>query len=125
MTSWSDAFRKAIKVSILYVVWIVIGGIIIAAGVYFGTYDTYYPNFWVIYGAGLIGGVLMIFGGIASIFKVVGDMFEESRGYQYSGSHGRCSNCGATVSPGLKFCPECGNRVIYFIFFARAVFKLK
>ncbi len=112
MTSWSEAFRKAIKVSILYVVWIVIGGIIIVAGAYVGIEYSYYPNLWIIIGAGLIGGILMIFGGIASIFKVVGDMFEESRGYQVTGSHGRCSNCGATVSPGLKFCPECGNRVI-------------
>jgi len=111
MTSWSEAFRKAIKVSILYVVWIVIGAIIIIAGAYAGIEYFYYPNLWVIGGAGLIGGILLIFGGIASIFKVVGDMFEESRGYQSSGSRVQCSNCGTTVNPGQKFCPECGNRV--------------
>jgi len=59
----------------------------VAAGLYFGLPSDPYsdPNYWIIYGAGLIGVILMVFGGIASIFKIVGDILEESRGHQYTG----------------------------------------
>ena len=87
MTSWTDAFGKAIKVFILSVVWVIVGIIVMAVGYYVGWPSDYYsdPNWLIIYAGILIGTILMVFGGIASIFKVVGDMLEESRGHQYTG----------------------------------------
>lgn len=124
MTAWSDAFGKAIKATLITIGWAVVGFIVIVVGLYVGgSMDPYGDlNLIVIFASGLVGMVIMVFGGLAAIFKIVGDMIEESQvrpsppasahtPIPVTGGSKLCTNCGQSVSGQGKFCNHCGQNL--------------
>ena len=86
MVSWSDAFGKAFKTVLLSLGFVILGGIIIVIGLISGTSGGYYYtdyNYLVIIPTFIIGVLMIYLGGLASIFKIVGDMLEEEKSRTY------------------------------------------
>jgi uncharacterized YccA/Bax inhibitor family protein len=84
MTSWADAFGRALKVFIYTIGWVIGGGIIMAVGYYLGmpTDSSSAFNYFIIFEAFFIGVIIILFGGIASLLKIIGDMIEETQSSQ-------------------------------------------
>jgi len=83
MISWGEAFRKAFKTVLYSIGFYILGGIIIGIGAFTGiSYDYYgYPsyNFGLVFIMGLIGGLIMALGGLASIFKITSELIDEHK----------------------------------------------
>ncbi|HUV34887.1 MAG TPA: hypothetical protein VMW22_08125 [Candidatus Desulfaltia sp.] len=86
MVSWSDAFGKAIKTVLMSLGFIILGVVIIVIGIAAGTSSGYYYtdyNYMVIIPTFIMGILMIYLGGLASIFKIIGDMLEEEKSRTY------------------------------------------
>jgi hypothetical protein len=86
MVSWSDAFGKAFKTVLFSLVFVILGAVIIGIGIMAGTSSGYYYtdyNYMVIIPTFIVGVLMIYLGGLASIFKIVGDMLEEENSRTY------------------------------------------
>jgi len=118
MVSWFRAFRGAIATVLWSTIWFLLGLVVIYLGFYgsfrIGPYGPEY-NFPLFIMVLTIGYLIIMFGYIASIYKVQSEIVAEEVGKRFSnfirkGVH-ICSSCGAENPIEAKFCIICGKQL--------------
>jgi ribosomal protein L40E len=118
MVSWFRAFRGAIATVLWSIIWFLLGLVVISLGVYgsfrIGPYGPEY-NLPLLIIALTIGYLIIMFGYIASIYKVQSEIVAEEVEKRLSNFIKRgvrtCSSCGAENPIEAKFCIICGKQL--------------
>lgn len=123
MVSWGRAFKAALVLLAFAILWGIIGGVIIFAGIFFGSlgvisFSPHPPYFSINWGAigivfiiWIIGALIAFLGTWASAFKIATDLaIEEMR--KTSPTTAMPAATQATSAP-VPTCPKCGTPLIY------------